>query len=208
MPAMKEYLIRRSKEATGREKSWDNTTYESIDWRHYGESFKKLFPTKRCLSTFDNRVDGRCFACKQLWEDTTHMLTCTCDARCTARNAARVAFQQKLTRMHTPADILTHLLCNSMDSWWLTRRPIVIPARNSPEEPIQKQIRQAFTAQSAIGWDQFFRGRIAKAWRIPIGIYYKIRQPGESFTPDQRNHRTMDILDSHMETAECGIAWH
>jgi hypothetical protein len=41
-PAMKEYLIRRSKEATGRDKSWDNTTYESIDWRHYGESFKKI----------------------------------------------------------------------------------------------------------------------------------------------------------------------
>jgi hypothetical protein len=49
--------------------------------------------------------------------DTTHMLTCTCDARCTARNEVHcVAFQQKLTRMHTP-DILTHLICNSMDSW-------------------------------------------------------------------------------------------
>jgi hypothetical protein len=157
---------------------WDNTTtYEFIDWRHYGESFKKLShgrriqiskytndllpTTKRRLSTFDNRVDGRCFACcKQLWEDTTHMLTCTCDARCTARNAARgVAFQQKLTRMHTPDIPLTHL-CNSMDSW-LARRPVVIPARNGPEEPIQKQILQAFTAQSAIGWDLFFRGRIA-----------------------------------------------
>jgi hypothetical protein len=57
-----------------------------------------------------------CLQSNQLWEDTTHMLTCTCDARCTARNAARVAFQQKLTHMHTP-DILTHLLCNSMDSW-------------------------------------------------------------------------------------------
>jgi hypothetical protein len=34
-----------------------------------------LLPTKRCLSTADNRVDGRCFACNQLWEDTTHMLT-------------------------------------------------------------------------------------------------------------------------------------
>jgi hypothetical protein len=46
------------------------------------------------------------------------MLTCsTCDARCAARTSARVIFQQKLTRtMHTP-DILTHLICNSMDSW-------------------------------------------------------------------------------------------
>jgi hypothetical protein len=34
MPAMKEYLIRRSKKATGREKSWDEATYDSIDWRH------------------------------------------------------------------------------------------------------------------------------------------------------------------------------
>jgi lactate dehydrogenase-like 2-hydroxyacid dehydrogenase len=72
-PAMKEYLIPRSKEATGREKSWDDTTYELIDWRHYGESFKNqlhgrriqlskytndLLHTKRRLATFDNRVDG------------------------------------------------------------------------------------------------------------------------------------------------------
>jgi hypothetical protein len=94
-----------------------------------------------------------------------------------------VAFQQKLTRMHTP-DIMTHLICNSMDSW-LARRPIVMPARNGPEEPIQKQICIAFAAQAAIGWDQFFRGCIAKAWRKPIGTYYKIRQSGNSFTPDQ-----------------------
>jgi hypothetical protein len=31
-----------------------------------------------------------------------------------------------------------------------------------------------------------FHGRIAKAWcKQPIGTYYKIRQPGDSFTPDQ-----------------------
>jgi hypothetical protein len=41
MLAMKEYLIRCSKKATGREKSWDEATYDSIDWRHYGEVFKK-----------------------------------------------------------------------------------------------------------------------------------------------------------------------
>jgi hypothetical protein len=82
--------------------------------------------------------------------------------------------------MHTP-DILTHLLCNSMDSW-LARRPVIEPAWNRSEEPIQRQILRA---QAKIGWDQFFRGRIAKEWRIPIGTYYMIRKPGESFTPDQ-----------------------
>jgi hypothetical protein len=172
---MKEYLIRRSKEATGRDKSWDDATYNSIDWRHHGEVFKKLsngrriqiskyindlLPTKRRLATFDNSVDGRCFACNQLWEDTTHMLTCTCDARCEARKAARTIFQQKLTRMHTP-DILNNMICNSMDNW-LARRPVRPPAWTGPEEPIKRQIRRACKAQATIGWDQFFRGRIAK----------------------------------------------
>ena len=41
-PAMKEYLIQHSKEATGREKSWDEATYESINWRHHCEVLKKL----------------------------------------------------------------------------------------------------------------------------------------------------------------------
>ena len=71
-----------------------------------------------------------------------------------------------------------------MDNW-LARRPVLPPAWNGPEEPMQQQIQSAFKAQAKIGWDQFFRGRIAKAWSKPIGTFYKIRQPGESFTPDQ-----------------------
>jgi hypothetical protein len=46
-PAMTEYLIRCSKEATGRDKSWDDATYKSIDWRHHGEVFKKLSNRRR-----------------------------------------------------------------------------------------------------------------------------------------------------------------
>jgi hypothetical protein len=34
--------IRCSKEATWLEKSWDDNTYESLGWRHYGELFKHL----------------------------------------------------------------------------------------------------------------------------------------------------------------------
>jgi hypothetical protein len=59
-----------------------------------------------------------------------------------------------------------------MDSW-LDRCPVVAPTWNGPAEPIQRQSRCAFQAQSRIGWDQFFRGCIAKAWRLPIGTYYK-----------------------------------
>jgi hypothetical protein len=85
--------------------------------------------------------------------------------------------------MHTP-DIMNKIICASMDSW-LDRRPVVAPLQTGPEEPIQCQLRSAFHAQSQIGWDQFFRGRIAKTWIFPIGTYYKHRQPGASFTPEQ-----------------------
>jgi hypothetical protein len=99
-----------------------------------------------------------------------------------------------------------------MDNW-LARRPVLPLARNCPEEPIKQQIRSAFKAQATIGWDQFFHGRIAKAWSIPIGTYFKSRQPGESFTPDQgmrqnSHQETLGVLDSPMEAMEHGIAWY
>jgi hypothetical protein len=41
-PEMQKHLIRRSKEATRREKSLDFETYETIAWKHFGESFGTL----------------------------------------------------------------------------------------------------------------------------------------------------------------------
>jgi hypothetical protein len=208
-PIMKQYLIRRSAEGTGREKPWDETIFESIDWRHYGEAFKKLstgrriqiakytndlLPTKRRLQTLDNRVDGRCFACQHLWEDTTHILTCSCDTRCSARAKARAHFQHRLSRMHAP-DVMNKIICESMDSW-LARRPVVLPMTwNRPRELIHREpSRRVFHAQQRIGRDQFFRGRIAKAWHKPIGTYYKLRQPGDTFTADQLMRQIINEL--------------
>jgi hypothetical protein len=72
---MRKYLIKRSKEATGREKSWDSETYETIAWKHFGESLGKLslgrkiqiskytndlLPTARQIQTLDNQMDGQC----------------------------------------------------------------------------------------------------------------------------------------------------
>jgi hypothetical protein len=71
-----------------------------------------------------------------------------------------------------------------MDSW-LDQRPAVAPPWTCQEEPIQRKLHSAFHAQGQIGWDQFFRGRIAKAWILPFGMYYKQRQPKASFTPEQ-----------------------
>jgi hypothetical protein len=204
---MKEYLIRRSHEATGRDTKWDNNTFESIAWEPLGESLKKLsigqriqlskymndlLPTMKRQQTMDNSIDGRCFECNQLWEDTNHVLRCPCKTRYTARKEAFATFRQHLTKQHTP-DIMATLICNSMTSW-LERSRISPPTWIPPEEKIMTQLTRAFQSQSKIGWDQFFRGRIAKDWKPAIQSYYHERQPGDSYTPDQWMRTTIDAI--------------
>jgi hypothetical protein len=206
-PNLKDYLIRRSHEATGRDTTWDDATFESIAWLPLGESFRKLsigqrtqlskymndlLPTKKRQQTMDNTVDGRCFECQQLWEDTNHVLRCPCQSRTATRNEAFLLFRQHLTKQHTP-DIMASLICNSMTSW-LARSRIAPPSWTTPEEPIMPQLTRAFKSQSKIGWDQFFRGRIATDWKLAIQTYYRERQPGTSFTPDQWMRTTINAI--------------
>jgi hypothetical protein len=147
-PAMREYLIKRSQTATGRDSQWNDSTFDSIAWQPLGEAFTKLsigqrtqlskymndlLPTLRRQQTFDNTVDGRCFDCGLLWEDTNHVLRCHSDSRDTARATALRTFRAHLQRQHTP-DIMATLLCNSM-ARWLQREcisPQIGPCRMNP----------------------------------------------------------------------------
>jgi hypothetical protein len=63
-----------------------------------------------------------------------------------------------------------------------------------PNGPIHGALRRALRAQAKIGWDQLFCGRIAKYWKRPITMYYKIRQPGEPYTSDQWMQTVMKEL--------------
>jgi hypothetical protein len=204
---MRAYLIRRSKSATGRDSEWNDEVYDSIAWQHLGQAFQKhtvgqriqlskymndLLPTLRRLQTFDNRSDGRCFACNQLWEDTNHVLRCRTEARYTARATAFQVFRLHLQKQHTP-DIMANLICGSMHSW-IDRTRIIPPTCDHPEEPITTALRQAFTAQRLIGWDQFLRGRIALKWKDVITAYYHERRPGPAFTPDQWMRTTINAI--------------
>lgn len=85
------------------------------------------------------------------------------------------------------------LLCDSMQNW-ITRRRIAPPIWTTPNEPILRLITRAFHAQTKIGWDQFFRGRIALAWKSAIEVYYHERKPGSHFTPDQWMRTTIAAL--------------
>ena len=80
-------------------------------------------------------------------------------------------FRQHLVTQHTP-DIMTTLICDSMNNW-LQCTQVHPPTWDTPLEPIQHDLRRAFDAQRRIGWDQFFRGRLALAWKTAIATYYR-----------------------------------
>ena len=53
-----------------------------------------LLPTAKILQMFDNKHDGRCFECHQLWEDTNHVLCCPSAERDQARTHAFTVLRQ------------------------------------------------------------------------------------------------------------------
>ena len=88
---MKEYLIKRSQTASRHDSAWTTETYDNIAWKQMGKTMRclsigqriqlskymnDLLPMAKQLQTFDNKHDGRCFECNQLWEDTNHVLQC------------------------------------------------------------------------------------------------------------------------------------
>ena len=151
-----------------------------------------LLPTAKRLQTFDNKNNGRYFDCNGLWEDTNHVLQCRSDTRHTAHTAATDAFREHLKKQHTP-DIMANVICDCMDAW-LTKQRMAPPSLQNPDDPILQALATAFQSQRKIGWDQFFRRRIATDWKTAIGIYYNERRPGTAFTPDQWMRTTIDAL--------------
>lgn len=184
-PAMRAYLICRSQEGTNCNAPWDENIYDSIAWKQLHEVFHKktigqrtqlskfmndLLPTAKRLQLLDNKNDGRCFACGLLWEDTNHVLQCCCDDRSHAHQEALNQFRSHLLQQHTP-DIMATLLCTCMENW-ISRRQIAPPDWIAHTKLVLQLLTRAFHAQSKIGWDQFFRGRVALAWKSAIQVYY------------------------------------
>ena len=159
-PIMRNYLIQRSQEATGRDSAWDDSVFDSIAWKQLGEAFNKLavgqriqlskymndqLPTLARLSKFDNRINSRCFECGYLGENTNHVLCCTGEQRSIARASAMETFREHLERQQTP-DIMIELLCNSIENWLQWSR-ITPPTWHPPEDPLETALTKAFATR-------------------------------------------------------------
>jgi hypothetical protein len=195
-PNMKAYLIERSHTASGRDSSWTSDIFDNIAWQPIGANLRQLsigqriqiskymndlLPTAKRLQTFDNKHDGRCFECQQLWEDTNHILQCPGEDRSNQRKESMINLREQLTARKTP-NVMTDIICDNMENW-IHRRRQSIPTWTQ-NETFLNALNDAFYSQKRIGWDQFFRGRLSQDWATAIGIYYKERRPGTAYTPD------------------------
>ena len=140
-----------------------------------------LLPTAKRLQTFDNKHDGRCFECQQLWEDTNHILQCPGKDRSNQRKESMHTLCMQLSAKKTP-NVMTDLICDSIDNW-IHHCQISLLTWNQ-HETFLNTLTNAFNSQKRIGWDQFFHGRLSKDWATAIGLYYKERRPGTAYNPD------------------------
>ena len=94
-------MINKSQHAMNYNSKWNDQIYDTIAWDYISDLLRKLpighctqlskymhdlLPTAKRLQTFDNRHDGCCFECGQLWEDTNHVIQCPSDAHEQARS--------------------------------------------------------------------------------------------------------------------------
>ena len=152
-----------------------------------------ILPTAKSLQTFDNKHDDHCFKCGQLWEDTNHVLQCLSNAWDKTWTEAFKVLHTHFEKQHTPT-VLTNLLCDNMAHWITNWWRIPTPQWPTPEEPIMTAITSAFHSQKNIRWDQFFHGRLSKAWLTVIEIYYQEHRPGYIFTPNHWMRTTIDAI--------------
>ena len=206
-PQMRTYLIEWSQTATNCKLQWNDNIFNSIAWSYMGKAIQKL-PVSQCirllkyvnnilpmakhLQTFDNKHDGHCFECGQLWEDMNHVLQCLSDAWDKTWNEAFKVLCTHFEKQHTPT-VLTELLCDSM-AHWINWWRIPTPQWTNPDKPILTAITTAFHSQKNFRWDQFFHERLSKAWITGIEIYYWECRPGSIFTPDHWMRTMIEVI--------------
>jgi hypothetical protein len=67
---------------------------------------------------------------------------------------------------------------------------------------MKRELDRAFKAQRNIGWDQFLRDRIAKAWSIPIRTYYCERLLHTGSMDAKNNYSSLAIFYHAIKTAK------
>jgi len=210
-PRLRAYIIEKSQKRDPHiEDKWTDEVFDDVDWRTHGEAFRSLgpgrkiqiskfmcrwTPTRKQRSRYDNSIDSRCFSCGRLYEDLEHVLRCTSPPREAARTKAITEFKEHLSNQHTPAP-MAELIIHAIQRWFQGQRPLPPSLPDYMDDDDSKEIQSllvtAYERQSRIGWYHFLRGRLTFAWKPVIATYYRMKCPGDKFSPKMWTRRTIE----------------
>jgi hypothetical protein len=149
---------------------WTPSDFQQIDWESHRRALNK-FPARRTIlvkylnditpvgklvNRYDPKYPPNCPSCPAEQETQDHMLTCPCIERQQWRDRLLNAIQEAMDEYKTPEHV-TQLFMEGI------RYSIGHQATMS--QPLSPTVSDIESAQTAIGWKQLMKGRMATAWR-------------------------------------------
>mmetsp|Transcript_5492 Transcript_5492/g.8104 ORF Transcript_5492/g.8104 Transcript_5492/m.8104 type:complete len:785 (+) Transcript_5492:1386-3740(+) len=163
---------------------WTNVEFESIDWDIFGKVFNSysrfhqtsvakfvhgLWNTGEQKILFKQDAEGLCPCCNSTKETTAHIFKCTAPAMVTHRNQQLQQFVVYLDQQELPKPV-RQCIYAGMTGWIdsaLDKPSLIAPTRGKVT-PAEQMATKAFTDQTAVGWDAWFRGHFCLSWRKAI----------------------------------------
>ena len=151
--------------------SWDDKVFNTIDWETHGQVHRRflkhrttmvkfvhgILPVGTRLQKYDSKNNPACPTCGHPEETQQHFFQCSHTTRLEWRGTFNTAFHETMTKHHTHPGLLA-LAQEGMNAF-MESRPISL--QHVPDFPGRQLLIEE---QSAIGWENFIRGRVSKRW--------------------------------------------
>jgi hypothetical protein len=169
---LKEYIIQRAK--------WNSGLFDKVNWAAHTAAFhqhsrlQRLSITKLVHGLYHTNSEAHklygspatCPCCLKHKETLSHVLICTANLPINNRRQALASFQATLHSIKTPKK-LTQVLLHGLSEFEQSQyKPDFVfqPLFRGSILSEDCHLVQAYQEQTALGWDQFLRGRISLKW--------------------------------------------
>lgn len=159
-------------------------TIDDIWWDIHGSAIRKLshadrqkikkFNIRRLRTNnrrhlFHDSKSANCSFCESMVEDNDHLIQCqNCsESRRRLQQEWELQIHDSLSSEYTPGEVKT--VITAAIHCWIHRVPIPPIFRILPTAT--EAVRHAYEAQTALGWDNFIRGKISCRWAECIAVH-------------------------------------
>lgn len=122
-------------------------------------------PTNCRLNKFNLSVDNFCESCPNIKESNDHIVWCNSASFITAKQKWEEDIFNYLSKRHTQTEV-RDLLYYAFHHWIYNEDMVQLNQHHLTT--VSSELKAAFLAQSKIGWNHFFRGRLSSKWKLVI----------------------------------------